>query len=121
MSIHHAILEPTTPKAGVSQETLAPASAAGAPPSGPSLLMSFAPLLILIPFLWLSSRRSKKEADERAKLAKGDKVLVQGGLLGELVEKNETTARVKIAQGVIVEVVASTLSPVGAAPAAGTK
>jgi preprotein translocase subunit YajC len=74
--------------------------------------MSFAPLLILIPFLWLSSRRSKKEADERAKLAKGDRVLVSGGLLGEIVEKGEKTARVKIAQGVVVEVVTSTLSPI---------
>jgi preprotein translocase subunit YajC len=110
------ILEPTSPKAGISQNSLAPASPADAPSPGPSLLMSFAPLLILIPFLWLSSRRTKKEAEERGKLAKGDRVLIQGGLLGELVEKNDKTARVKIAQGVIVEVVVGTLSPVGATP-----
>jgi preprotein translocase subunit YajC len=106
-------LEPTSPKAGATQEGVAQGAPAGGPPPGPSLLMSFAPLLILIPFLWLSSRRTKKEADERAKLAKGDRVLVSGGLLGEIVEKGEKTARVKIAQGVVVEVVTSTLSPLG--------
>ncbi len=105
-------LEPTQPKAGIAQDGAAPSLSAGGPPPGPSLLMSFAPLLILIPFLWLSSRRTKKEAEDRAKLSKGDKVLVQGGLLGELVEKNEKTARVKIAQGVVVEVLSTTLSPI---------
>lgn len=114
MSNHLLKLEPSTPKAAAAQEGAPSSAPSGGAPAAPSLLMSFAPLLILIPFLWLSSRRSKKEADERAKLAKGDRVLVSGGLLGEIVEKGEKTARVKIAQGVVVEVVASTLAPVAA-------
>ncbi len=113
MSNHLVHFEPTTPKAGLAQDGAASSAPVGGPPNAPSLLMSFAPLLILIPFLWLSSRRTKKEADERAKLSKGDRVLVSGGLLGEIVEKGDKTARVKIAQGVVVEVVTSTLSPLG--------
>ena len=123
VSTHLAILEPTSPKAGVSVDSSAANSnsSAGGAPSGPSLLMSFAPLLILIPFLWLSSRRTKKEAEDRGKLAKGDKVVVQGGILGEVVEKTDKTARVKIAQGVVVECLLASISPVGAPSADGAK
>ena len=67
------------------------------------------PILILVPFLLLSFRRQKKEQENRAKLKKGDKVVTQAGLIGELVEMDERIAKVKIAPGTTVQVLASSV------------
>ena len=69
--------------------------------------MSYLPLLlivVMIPLLLLSSRsQSKKQAATIAGLAKGDKVLLQGGLVGKLVEVGDRYAKVEIAPGVKVD------------------
>lgn len=67
------------------------------------------PILILVPFLLLSFRRQKKEQESRAKLKKGDKVVTQAGLIGELVEMDDRIAKVKIAPGTTVQVLASSV------------
>lgn len=67
------------------------------------------PFLILLPFIWLMFRRQKKEQAERAKLKKGDKVLTQSGLVGELMEMGDQVSKLKIAAGVTVEVLTSSL------------
>jgi preprotein translocase subunit YajC len=85
-----------------------------APPGGSSLIM-FLPLLLLVPFLLLSFRRQKKEQEARGKLKKGDRVMSQSGLIGELVDLDERFAKVKIAPGTTVQMLASTVSPLEAA------
>jgi preprotein translocase subunit YajC len=69
------------------------------------------PFLILVPFLFLSFRRQKKEKAARGSLKKGDRVVTQAGLIGELVDLDERIGKVKIAPGTTVQVLASALSP----------
>jgi preprotein translocase subunit YajC len=104
------------PKAGtpgVAQDST-PAAGGGAPQSG-SPLGGFMPLLmmlvIFVPFFLLMSRRQKKEQAARSSLKKGDKITSTSGLLGELVELDERIAKVKIAPGVTVSLLANTVSP----------
>jgi preprotein translocase subunit YajC len=59
----------------------------------------------------MSSRRQKKEQQARASLKKGDRVMSGAGLIGELVEMDERVAKVKIAPGMTVQIVANTISP----------
>jgi len=101
------------PKAspGVAQDA-APTPAAG---GGSSPLTGFTPILIMLVFfvpIWLlSSRRQKKEATARASLKRGDQVTTTSGLIGELVEMDDRVAKVKIAPGTTVQMVANTISP----------
>lgn len=71
------------------------------------------PLLLLIPFFllmfWSSKNQQKKQQKLVAALAKGDKVLLQGGLTGKLVEMGERYAKVEIAPGVRVDVLKSSV------------
>lgn len=87
----------------------------GAGPSPGSSLQGFLPivvmLVIFVPFFWLMSRRQKKEAQARASLKKGDRVMTNAGLIGELVEMDDRIAKVKVAAGVTLQIVANTLSP----------
>ena len=62
-------------------------------------------------------RRQKKEQESRKGLKKGDKVVTQAGLIGELLEMDEKVAKVKIAPGVNVQVLASSLGAFDPAPA----
>jgi preprotein translocase subunit YajC len=94
-----------------------PASGQAAAPGG--MLSMLLPVLIMVPFLFMMFRRQKKEQAARSSLKKGDKVVTQAGLIGELVELEERIAKVKIAPGTTVQVLASTLGPLEtAAPAA---
>ena len=90
------------------------AGSAGAPPQasppGGGLIM-FLPLLLLVPFLFMSFRRQKKEQEARGKLKKGDQVLSQSGLVGELMEMDDRFAKVKIAPGTTVKMLLSSVSP----------
>lgn len=82
----------------------------GSAPGG-SMVTMLLPFLILVPFLFLSFRRQKKEQEARGKLKKGDRVLTQAGLIGELMDLDDRIAKVKIAPGTTVQVLASALSP----------
>ncbi len=79
------------------------------------------PFLILVPFLFMSFRRNKKEAEARKSLKKGDRVVTTAGLIGELIEMDERVAKVKIAPGTTVQVLASALSTFDATPASAAK
>ena len=89
--------------------------------SGPGMMLLMVPLGI---FLWYSSRRNnKKEEDARKAMKKGDRVLSQSGLVGELTELEGRFAKVKLAPGITVQMLASTLGPLEtpvATPAAAT-
>lgn len=90
----------------------AAAPAGSAPQASPgSGLMFFLPLLMLVPFLFLSFRRQKKEQEARGKLKKGDRIVSQNGLVGDLVEIDGRFAKVKIAPGTTVTMLAASLSP----------
>ncbi len=71
------------------------------------------PLVLLVPVLLLmffSSRsQQKKQAAAIAELKKGDRVLLQGGLVGKLVEIQERYAKVELAPGMKVDVLKSSL------------
>lgn len=116
-------LQPAGPKAGsaaAAQAQDSQPSQGGAQPQSPppSLGMAvFLPLLILVPFFFLSSRRQKKEQAERSKLKRGDKVLSNAGLVGELVEMDERFAKVKLAPGITVQMLSSTIGPLDTADA----
>jgi preprotein translocase subunit YajC len=103
------------PKAspGVVQDSTPAPSGSGS--SGGSPLSGFMPILmmlvIFVPFFLLMSRRQKKEAQARSSLKKGDRVMTNGGLVGELVEMDDRLAKVKIAPGVTVQMVANTVTP----------
>lgn len=94
--------QPSAPAGGAPQQ---------APPPGGGLFTLLLPFLILVPFLIMSFRRSKKEQEARKNLKKGDRVVTQAGLIGELVEMDERIAKVKIAPGTTVQVVATAVSP----------
>ncbi len=104
-----------TPGVAVDPAQPAGATGAGAPPAA-SPLGGFMPLLmmlvIFVPFFLLMSRRQKKEQAARSSLKKGDKITSTSGLLGELVEIDDRVAKVKIAPGVTVQMLANTISPV---------
>lgn len=101
-----------------------PSAPAGAPPEAApppgSMLTLLLPFLILVPFLFMSMRRSKREQEARKSLKKGDRIVTQAGLIGELVEMDDRLSKVKIAPGTTVQVVTSSISPFGQ-PQAATK
>lgn len=108
------------PKAGTPGVVADPSAPAGAnpPPQSPNTLMMLLPFLILVPLLFMNFRRQKKEQQQRSKLKKGDRVVTNAGLIGELMELDERLAKVKIAPGTTVSVLANSVSPFDVAPAA---
>jgi len=106
------MLQQVGPKGATTAQDTAQSSGAApqSSPPGGSLIM-FLPLLLLVPFLLLSFRRQKKEQDARKSLKKGDRVMSQSGLIGELMDLDERFAKVKIAPGTTVQMLASSVSP----------
>jgi preprotein translocase subunit YajC len=108
----------TTP--GVAQDS----SPAPASQSSSSPLASLSPILmmlaIFVPVMLLMSRKQKKDQKARAEIKKGDRVLTSAGFLGEMVEIDDKIAKVKIAPGTVVQVMANTLAPYVEAPAKGS-
>ncbi len=82
------------------------------PPADPGIF-GYLPLLlvaVMIPLLLFSQRsQSKKQAAVISALAKGDRVLLQGGLVGKLVEVGDRYAKVEISSGVKVDVLKTAL------------
>jgi preprotein translocase subunit YajC len=104
------------PKAGTPgtvQDSAPAAASGGGSPQSP--LASFMPIImmvvIFVPFFLLMSRRQKKESQARSALKKGDRVMTNSGLIGELVEMDDRIAKVKISPSVTVQMVANTVSP----------
>jgi len=117
-------VEPKAGTPGVAQPAAgggdhnAAASSSG-PPS--SMITMLLPFLILVPFLFMSFRRNKKEQEARKNLKKGDRIVTQAGLIGELIDLDERIAKVKIAPGTTVQVLASSVSSFEAQAAAASK
>jgi preprotein translocase subunit YajC len=118
-------LQPAAPKAGspvaapaqqTQTSTQAPgAPAAAQPPQAMGILGSPIFLMLLfVPFIFMMWRRNKKETEARSKMKKGDKV-VAGGIVGEIMDVDERFAKVKVAPGVTVQVVANLMTPLDTA------
>jgi preprotein translocase subunit YajC len=94
-------------------ETVQSSSPPAAPPAQNPGIFGYLPLIliaVMIPLLLLSSRsQSKKQAALVSSLAKGDRVLLQGGIVGKLVELGDRYAKVEIAPGVKVDFLKNSL------------
>ncbi len=113
MSLNPLFLQAVQPKAGnpgVAADGAGGGASSG-PPSGGGGLVMMLPLLMIVPILFMSFRRQKKESAQRASLKKGDKVLTNAGIVGELMEMDEKLCKVKIAPGTTITVVSSMVSP----------
>ena len=95
----------------------AQAAAAPAAGGGPSLIMAFAPWLLVFAIFWLLVLRpqQKRAKEMRARLGavkKGDQVITGGGLLGRVTRVDDDQVEVEIAQGVRVKALKSMLTDV---------
>lgn len=79
---------------------------------GGSMWVMMAPILVvMVVMLFMNRTQRKKDAETRAKLKKGDKVVSQSGLLGKLVDMDDRIATVQLCPGTKVEMLVSTISP----------
>jgi len=106
---------PAAPAQGGVAAPAGGAAPAQPPGMGMSMLLPFALMAV---FLFMSFRKQKKETEARKGLKKGDKVVSQSGLIGELTEVDEKVAKLKIAPGVVISVLASSVGPFVEAAAA---
>jgi len=106
-------VQPKATSPGTVSDSTPLASSGGG--QGQSALTGLLPLLMVVvvmgPFLFLMSRRQKKETAARAALKKGDQVVTNAGLIGQLTEMTDHIAKVKIAPSVEVKVLSNTISP----------
>jgi preprotein translocase YajC subunit len=125
--------QPVGPKAGTpgiggnaanpgsagTQQDSAPAAASHDPQAGSgSMWVMMAPLfIVMVVMLFMNRGQKKKDAEIRAKLKKGDRVVSHSGIVGELVEMDDRIAKVKIAPGTNVSMLISTVGPYEVAPA----
>ena len=69
------------------------------------LFIMIVPLLLFM--FWNSRSQQKKQEKVLSALTKGDRIIVQGGLVGKFVEMNERIAKIEIAPGVKIDVLRS--------------
>ena len=103
-------VQPKQGTPGVAEPSAPPAGGGGSSSPPSSMITMLLPFLILVPFLFMSFRRQKKEQQARKSLKRGDKVVTTAGLIGELVDMDDRVAKVKIAPGTTVQVLTSALS-----------
>ena len=81
----------------------------------PEALGTWGPIVVMIAiFYFLLYRPQKKQLNRRRamldNLKKGDQVITIGGIYGTIVELGDTSLKLKIADGVIIEVVRSSVN-----------
>ena len=84
------------------------AQAAAAAPKTPSLIEAFWPLAVMIPLFYFllirpQMKRQKEQRQTLEKLAKGDEVVLTGGLAGRITGIGEVYLTVELAEGVAVK------------------
>ncbi len=89
----------------------APGSAETAPPPAGGFLIWVPLLVVMFAMIWLSSRGQKKQRERHQQminaLQKGARVIIAGGLYGNIVEVKEKTFIIEIAKDTRVEVAKS--------------
>ncbi len=101
MSLHENLLSLIVTDAHAAD----PAPAGAAQGGG---LMTFLPLIIIFVIFYFllirpQSKRAKEHRDMVAKLAKGDEVITNGGMLGRIADLDDNYLTVEIASGVAVK------------------
>ena len=96
---------------------ISPAYAQAAPAPAGSPLMTFLPLILLLPIMYFLMIRpqQKRMKDHRAmldKLSKGDEVITSGGIAGVVREIGDNFISVEVANGVNVRVQKGAISHV---------
>lgn len=96
---------------------IAPAHAQQAAAKAPSLFDAFWPLLVMVPLLYLvmirpQMKRQKEQKLMLDQLAKGDELVLAGGLAGRITAIGEVYLSVEIAEGVTVKVEKSAINKV---------
>ena len=81
----------------------------------PEALGTWGPIVVTIAiFYFLLYRPQKKQQNRRRamldNLKKGDQVITIGGIYGTIVELGDTSLKLKIADGVVIEVVRSSVN-----------
>ncbi len=81
----------------------------------PESLGTWGPIVVMIAiFYFLLYRPQKKQQNRRRamldNLKKGDQVITIGGIYGTIVELGDTSLKLKIADGVVIEVVRSSVN-----------
>jgi preprotein translocase subunit YajC len=96
--------------AAITSGTLQPAPAAAPQAPNNMMLYTVVPMFaVMAIMMYTSSRKQKKEQEARKGMKKGDRVLSQSGLVGELVEMDEKIAKVKLAPGITVTMLSSSI------------
>jgi len=94
-----------------------PAFAQAAAPAQPNALVQFAPLVVLFVLFYFllirpQMKRSKETRQMIDKIAKGDELVLAGGLAGKVVNIGESFLTVEVAEGVNVKVQKSAVGSV---------
>jgi preprotein translocase subunit YajC len=85
------------------------AQSAGAPAAGAGGLMQFLPLVLMFVVLYFIMIRPQMKRQKELKamieaLAKGDEVVIGGGILGKIAKLGDTTLHLEVANGVEIQV-----------------
>jgi preprotein translocase subunit YajC len=103
-------IPPAPGKPGEAVQSAPPPSPAAAPQDpGIMAYLPFLVIALMIPLLLSQRSQAKKQAAAVSALTKGDRVLMQGGLIGKLVEMGDRYAKVELSPGVKVDVLRSSL------------
>ncbi len=97
------------------------AQAAGAPAGGYETLMSFAPFILIFVVMWflLIRPQQKKQKEHRAMVAalkRGDRVVTNGGIYGQVSHVADDHLMIEIADGVKIKVVRDAIAAVPGKP-----
>ena len=95
------------------------AQTSGAASSSSSLIIQFAPILlifVIMYFLILRPQRTKAKQHQEmvANVRRGDTVVTSGGLIGKVAKVDDSEIQVELAEGVRVRVVRGTIAEVRA-------
>jgi preprotein translocase YajC subunit len=74
-------------------------------------------LLVFGVMMFMNSRKQKKEDAARESMKTGDRVVSRSGLIGELSAIEGKIAKVKLAPGITVQMLASSIEPAASATA----
>jgi preprotein translocase subunit YajC len=86
-----------------------PAPAAAEPPAGGMWVMLLMVVPLLLFMFWSTRSQQKKQEKTLSGLAKGDRVILQSGLVGKVLEMNERFAKVELAPGMKVDVLRTSI------------
>ena len=71
------------------------------------MLLMVVPLLLFM--FWSTRSAQKKQAKTLSELAKGDRVILQGGLVGKFLEMSDRFAKIELSPGIKVDVLRSSI------------